>query len=104
MDKKALLVFLTSALLSTAVYGAETEYEDVIHLKDGSVVRGLIVEEVPGETYKIELYGGSVIIFEADDVDSVVREPIGRRDWPKTGPSANGSRSVLFGHRGLFGQ
>ncbi len=104
MDKKALLVFLTSVLLSTATYGAETEYEDVIHLKDGSVVRGLIVEEVPGETYKIELYGGSMIIFAADDVDRVVREPIGRRDGPKTGPSANGYRSVLFGASFIFGK
>lgn len=74
MNTKVLFVAITVAFLSTAAYGTETEYEDVIYLKDGSIIRGIIVERVPGETYKIEIAGGSVLVVDADEVEKITKE------------------------------
>lgn len=93
--------FLISVLVSAAVFAIENEYEDVIYLNNGSVVRGVIVEEVPGETYKIEIAGGSVIIFEADDVARIERESIGGLE---TGRSADEYRTIAFGASFVFGK
>jgi hypothetical protein len=75
-------------------------YEDVIYLEDGSIIRGVIIEEVPGETYKIEIAGGSVFVFEADEVARIEREPGG----PEMGPSAGEYRPISFGANFVFGK
>lgn len=102
-------LFLFS-VLTFNVIAAENEYEDVIHLKDGSVIRGTIVEEVPGETYKIELYGGSALVLDADGVERITREPVESPDRPGAEPSlseyAAGYRLILLGInfiRGKYG-
>jgi hypothetical protein len=94
-----------SLLTPPAVLGEV--YEDVIYLKDGSVIRGVIVEEVPGETYKIELYGGSALVFEADEVEKIIREI----DEGGTGGAyssfyeySSRYRSFLFGFAAVIGK
>jgi len=100
---------ITAALLSTCAYAADAEYEDVIHLKDGSVVRGAIVEEVPGETYKIEIAGGSVLVFDAAEIDYVSRELPTTGEGEGKRPSYRGDgdryryRPLLFGFAGVVG-
>ena len=67
---------------------AQDDREDVIYLKNGAIYRGVIVEQIPGESYKIEIAGGSVIKIAAQDVLRVVKEPkvrngrADRRDYP----------------------
>jgi hypothetical protein len=114
MSGKILFVLIGLSLLSTNAYGTETEYEDVIYLKDGSVIRGLIVEEVPGETYKIEIAGGNILVFQAAEIDYVSRElKVAGEETPATGrakekPSSFYSaaglyRPFLFGFNGVVG-
>ena len=33
---------------------AQESYEDVVYLKDGSIIRGMIIEQIPGKTIKIQ--------------------------------------------------
>lgn len=33
---------------------AQTNYEDVVYLKNGSIIHGIIVEQIPNESIKIE--------------------------------------------------
>ena len=48
--------------------------EDVVYLKNGSVVRGIIVEQIPNETLKIRTQGGSEFVFEMSDVLKITKE------------------------------
>ncbi|MDE0044209.1 MAG: hypothetical protein OXT74_19385 [Candidatus Poribacteria bacterium] len=48
--------------------------EDVVYLKNGSVVRGIIVEQIPNETLKIRTQGGSEFVFTMDDVLKITKE------------------------------
>lgn len=47
---------------------------DVIYLKNGTIYRGTIIEQVPNVSYKIEITGGSVILVKVEDVDKITKE------------------------------
>ena len=50
-------------------------YEDVIYLKDGSVIYGTIIEQKPGDYYKVKS-GKSSMIIKADEVEMIKREEV----------------------------
>ena len=52
---------------------SQTNIEDVVYLKTGSVIRGKIIEQ-KNETVKVELLGGSLFVFKQVQIDSIKRE------------------------------
>ena len=58
------------------VYSQNVYEEDVLYLKNGGVIRGTIIEQVPGEHVKIELLGGSIFVFTEEEIDVVTKEPM----------------------------
>ena len=44
---------------------------DVVYLKDGSVIKGKVIESVPGVSYKIKTGDGSIFVFEVDKVERI---------------------------------
>ena len=70
------LVACLIALASMATVSAQ-QMEDVIHLRDGSVVRGTIIEQIPGESLKIKAVGGEVFVYGVDEIVEITREPAG---------------------------
>ena len=50
--------------------------EDVVYLKDGSIVRGIVIEQIPGESLKIQTQGGSVFVYTTDEIARMTREPV----------------------------
>ncbi len=49
-------------------------YIDVVYLKDGSIVRGIIIEQVPGQTIKVETADGSVFVFKVEQIVKLAKE------------------------------
>ena len=50
------------------------EWLDVVYLKNGGVVRGVIVEQRPNQSLRVETRDGSVLIFKLDEVDRFGKE------------------------------
>lgn len=48
--------------------------EDVIYLKNGSVLRGQIMEYKPDGNIKVEIAGGSILVYPASDVVEIKKE------------------------------
>ena len=46
----------------------------MIYLKNGSIYRGTIVEQIPNVSFKIEIAGGTVIFIKVDDIDKITKE------------------------------
>ena len=46
---------------------------DVVYLKDGSIVQGVIIEQIPGDTLKIQIQGGSIFVFKMENVLKINR-------------------------------
>lgn len=53
--------------------------DEVIYLKNGSVIRGIIVEQVPNQSLKIQTADGSLFVFDMDEVEKITKEVRVRR-------------------------
>jgi hypothetical protein len=66
---------LLFALFVLFVYNAlAQELQDVVYLKNGSIIRGIVIEQVPNKTLKIKTADGSVFVFQMEDVERITRE------------------------------
>ena len=63
-------------IFAVASHASAQHYEDVIYLKNGSVVRGIIVEQIPGDSLKIQIQGGSLFVFKMSEIVKIVKEPL----------------------------
>lgn len=77
------LAFISFFLASQWSLHAQAVLEDVVYLKNGSVVRGKILEYKPAENIKIEIFGGSVLVYPATEVVEIKKEE------SKTQPNTN---------------
>ena len=60
-------------LLFTTNAPAKTKMVDVVHLKNGSVIQGMVIEMVPNETIKIETADGSIFVYELNEVEKMTK-------------------------------
>ncbi|MBK9071848.1 MAG: hypothetical protein IPL79_12725 [Myxococcales bacterium] len=94
--KHHFLSYLAAACLSLGVLAAPsvahaqsvdvaaTQTWDVLEIADGSIYKGVIVEQTPGATYKLAMLDGSVRVFAADQIVKISKEP--NPNW--TAPTA----------------
>lgn len=61
---------------------AQTHYQDVVYLKNGSIIRGMIIEQVPNQSIKIETADRSVFFFKLEEIEKFTREPASGRQSP----------------------
>lgn len=60
--------------LTTVNTWAQQTKEDVVYLENGSVIRGQVMEYDPKGNIKIEIYGGSVLVYKSSDVIKIEKE------------------------------
>ena len=71
-----ILVVCLTAFVATAQVFAQQSMEDVIHLKNGRIVRGTISERIPGESLKIQTPDGNVFVYTMEEVTKTSKEPV----------------------------
>ena len=71
----ALFVALAVQSVVPALANAQQQEDDVVYLKDGSVLRGTIIEDVPGESLRIRTRDGNIFRIAYDRIDRRTREP-----------------------------
>jgi hypothetical protein len=60
---------------STAIKAINApQQSDLIYLKNGSRIKGQIVEQIIGSTIKIKTQDGSLFVFKSDEVEKIARE------------------------------
>lgn len=70
---KSILFFIALISISISV-AAQQNYQDVVYLKNGSIIRGLIIEQIPNKSIKIETIDKSVFVYQFDDVEKMTKE------------------------------
>jgi hypothetical protein len=67
----------------------QSNFEDVTYLKNGSIVRGLIIEQIPNKSIKIQTRDGNVFVFSLDEIEKITKETefkgIGKTDYKSEG-------------------
>ena len=79
---------IVSWLLSTLIYLSATavcqQMEDVVYLKNGSIIRGLIVEHVPDAHIKIQTREGNLLVYGIGEIDRIMKELKSKRIGSKS--------------------
>jgi hypothetical protein len=70
---KQLLLVAAVVILPFAVH-AQAGMEDVIYLNNGSIYRGIIIEQVPNVSMKIQTLGGNVFAVQMSEVTKITKE------------------------------
>ena len=93
-----ILVALTVNVLS------QDNYRDVVHLKDGSIIKGIIIEQIPNKQIKVETSDGSVFVYEMDEIEKMSKEKIsessaswGNNNQDFSSPTAKGKMIISGG-------
>ena len=68
----AMVLFACTTLF--VYYSSAQELQDVVYLKNGSIIRGIIIEQIPNKTLKIKTADSSVFVFKMDDIERITRE------------------------------
>lgn len=78
-----ILALLLGCILSLPLF-AQKGKQDIVYLKNGSVIRGTIVLQDPGKLIKLKTSDNSLWVFTNEQIDSITK-PLKVRVLPKTG-------------------
>lgn len=95
------LLLLLTLLFSISTYVAAQNYTEVVYLKNGSVIKGVIIEQVPNVSLKIKTSDGSLIICQMNDVEKITKEERYTRDYRKDINNRKAARNTLKGYKGF---
>lgn len=69
-----LLSLLASLLISISAMAQIDDREDVVYLKNGTIYRGTLIEQIFGVSCKIEIAGGSVVVLKEAEIEKITKE------------------------------
>ncbi len=78
---KKIAILIAMAMCSLPIFAA-TKDVDVIELKNGNIIKGVVVENIPNKTIKIEKNDKSIIIYKYDEVKKITTEKIEYKEDP----------------------
>jgi hypothetical protein len=81
------LTLLLFILFASVSFG-QNKYQEVVYLKNGSIIRGVIIEQVPNKSIKIETADRNIFVFQMDEIEKLTKEPYqgkGNRSIKETG-------------------
>ncbi len=70
--KTCLFVVMLLASLSSKAQN----YVDVIYTKNGSIVKGVIIETIPNASYKIKTADGNLFVFKIEEIDKIEKQEV----------------------------
>jgi hypothetical protein len=102
MFHKFLFAFILIILITPILF-AQQNMQDVVYLNNGSIIRGIIIEQVPSQYIKIQTQDGSVFVYNIEDIQKITKETATIVSPPKsdtTIPLAD--RSILINPLGFI--
>ena len=90
-------LFITGLLFIISVFTLSAQnYQEVVYLKNGSVIRGTIVEQQPNVLLKVKTADGSIFVYPMNEVEKITKEEAINRESEKS----NRIRTDVKGYRG----
>lgn len=72
--KRLILLFILVLFTSRYAVHSQTPLQEVVYLKNGSMIRGTVIEQVPGQSLKIQTADGSIFVYRMDEVEKITKE------------------------------
>ena len=91
-------LFATLVILLMTTMGAVMMAHDVVYLKNGSIIKGSVIEVIPNGSVKIQTQDGSLFVYDMNEVDRIVNEEKTQSEEQKD----NSEDYLKSGFRGFF--
>lgn len=72
---RKIIAFLV-LMFSSATFVIAQSMQEVVYLKNGSVVRGSIIEQVPGQSIKVQTSDGNIFVYQENEVEKIAKEQV----------------------------
>lgn len=72
--------------------------QEIVYLKNGSVIKGVIVEQIPGVSLKIQTNDGSIFAYKMGDIEKITKEEV---RMVRNNVQRNNNSHLDFGYRGF---
>jgi hypothetical protein len=95
--KKTLCVLLCLIAGFNIVLLAQNKMQEVVYLKNGGMIKGMIVEVIPGQSLKIQTCDGSIFVYSIDEVSKITKESVSRNNHH----TSSSHHSDVAGYRGF---
>ena len=95
--KKLIFIFAFSSVFIFA-----QQYEDVVYLKNGSIIRGFIIEQAPNQYIKIQS-GPNIFVYKMDMIEKMAKEPLQSKTSNYSSYNSSGSSSFTKGIKSIGG-
>ena len=79
---QGLRIVLMGLLLCCASWLSAQTTQDVVYLKNGSIIRGQVIEYQSAGKIKIQITGGSVLVYESSEVEKMEKETVNAQTAP----------------------
>jgi len=70
---RRIIISLLLLVIASVAY-TQINYQDVVYLKNGSIIRGFIIEQVPNESINIETSGGNIFVYQMEEIEKLTKE------------------------------
>lgn len=94
--KKLLLLF--ALLVGISLHCTAQNYTEVVYLKNGSIIRGVIIEQVPNKSLKIQTADGSIFAYPMSEVEKITKE---KATYRANREEFGNTKSSLKGYKGF---
>ena len=74
------VVCLFILFLHSDAISQNAKLQDVVYLKNGSIIHGTIIEEVPNKSVKIETRDGDIFVYQMDEIEKITKTPYHQRE------------------------
>ena len=91
------LLLLCVLLVGACLHCMAQNYTEVVYLKNGSIIRGIIIEQVPNSSLKIQTADGSIFAYSMDEVVKITKEASASRNKYER----FGEKKSLKGYKGF---
>jgi hypothetical protein len=71
---KRILLFLIIFTGMAVTVCAQNSVQEIVYLKNGSIIRGVIIEQIPNRSLKIRTADGNIFICQTKDVNRITKE------------------------------
>lgn len=88
--------------LGSLAFCMAQEMQEVVYLKNGSIIKGTVIEQVPGKSLKIQTNDGSIFAYNMAEVEKITKEQTASYQHNRRPGIALDGNGVQRGYRGFM--
>ena len=89
------LLLVAVVAMTSSLFAQTNTMLDVVYCKNGSVIKGVIIEQIPNQSIKIQTSDGNIFVYSMEDVEKITKEQVAVKSNEKVSLSIIDSDEVI---------